>query len=106
MIMVFYSVFDSKTASFASPFVDQSDGSAIRGFSDAVNDGSNPRNMWYTHPEDFSLFRIGSFDTQSGELISERAVNLVTASALKSARSVPVSPDLFELPAREKAPVN
>lgn len=86
MILKIYSVFDSKAVFFGQPFFDPNlnDGSAIRNFSDAVNDGSNPNNMWHKHPEDYSLFYIGDFDSTSGELTPVTPQNLVTASAVRS----------------------
>lgn len=104
MIMKMYSVFDSKLAVFGRPWFSQRDAAAIREFSDAVNDGSNPNNQWFRHPEDFSLFSIGEFDDENAELIPQNPVNLVTASALKQLdvfKELPVLNDV-----KEKAPVN
>lgn len=84
MIIKLFAVFDSKAAFFGQPFSDQQEGSAIRNFADAVNDGSNQNNMWHKHPEDFSLFQIGEFDNATGELLPITPKSLVTASALKS----------------------
>lgn len=83
MINKLYSVFDAKAQYFGAPFSDMEDGSAVRNFADAVNDGSNPNNMWHKHPEDFSLFFLGEFDNSSGELIPVTPKSLVTASALR-----------------------
>lgn len=95
MIIKLFAVFDSKAALFGQPFSDQQEGSAIRNFSDAVNDASNPNNMWNRHPEDFSLFQVGEFDNNSGELIPTVPKSLVTASAL---RSFGKAPEQMELP--------
>lgn len=84
MVIKLFSVFDSKVSGFGNPFPDQIEASAIRNFSDAVNDTSNPNNMWAKHPEDFSLFQVGEFDTLTGELISSLPKNLLTASAVRS----------------------
>jgi hypothetical protein len=84
MIAKVFSVFDSKAAFFGRPFFDQKEGTAIRNFSDAVNDSSNPNNMWFKHPEDFSLFLVGEFDDETGELIPVHPKNLLTASAVRT----------------------
>lgn len=84
MNLKLFAVWDSKANFFGTPFSDQSESSAIRNFSDAVNDGSNPNNMWHKHPEDFSLFYLGDFDTNSGEILPNLPKNLITASALKA----------------------
>lgn len=82
MILNVYSVFDSKLASFGRPWYEMTDASAIRVFSDAVNDNSNPANQWYKHPEDFSLYKLGVFNDESGEIETDKPLSLVTASAI------------------------
>ena len=84
MVVKVFSVYDSKACFFGRPFFDQMEGSALRSFRDAVNDSSNPNNMWNKHPEDFSLFEVGSFDDQSGELVPIIPKSLMTGSALVS----------------------
>lgn len=82
MIMKVFSVFDAKLATFGRPWFQMTDAAALREFADAVNDGSNPNNQWHSHPEDFSLFVLGQYDDQSGELIPCNPLSLVTASSL------------------------
>lgn len=87
MILNMYAVLDTKVGAFSNPWCDQTDNSAIRGFSDAVNDGSNPNNQWHRHPEDFSLYKIGQFDTSIGKIVPVELMEcLVTASALAAAK--------------------
>lgn len=98
-----YSVFDAKAAVFDRPFYEQSDGSAVRAFSDAVNDSrmtvNNVPNMFFKHPEDYSLFCLGEFDSDTGVLIGEVPPKcLVTAAALKL-NSVNGVNEKIELPA-------
>lgn len=83
MMHKMYAVFDSKAAFFSKPFYDTSEGSAIRNFSDGVNDSSTPNNMWNKHSEDYSLFQIGEYEDTTGELIACLPKSIVTASALK-----------------------
>lgn len=83
MISNLYSVLDTKTGSFMNPIPELTDGSAIRKFTDYVNE-NRPDNQWYHHPEDFALYYIGSFDTATAELIPAKVIKcLVTASAIK-----------------------
>lgn len=83
MIVKMYSVFDSKAAFFGKPFFEQREESAIRTFSDAVNE-KNPNNMWNKHPEDYSLFFLGQFDDQTGVITVDLPRNVITASAIYS----------------------
>ncbi len=62
-----YSVHDDKTG-FNAPFMDANDDSAIRGFTFAFK--SNTGLMSFA-PSDFRLYRIGSFDTQTGVLVPD-----------------------------------
>jgi hypothetical protein len=85
-----YSVFDTKASIFGIPFGDMTDSSALRNFSDAVKDGSNPNNLWHKHPEDFSLYAIGYFDGDTGEVVPNRPKNLMTASALMTSADLDI----------------
>lgn len=59
----FYSVFDKKAEAYMQPFAMQSDGVAIRSFSDEVNkEGSNLNG----HPEDYVLCFLGTFEDHDG----------------------------------------
>lgn len=64
MIFPMYSIRDIHTG-FMSPMVDQNDNSAARNFAHAIiaSDG-----VMHTHPSDFDLFKIGSFDSENGQL--------------------------------------
>lgn len=57
-----YSIKDAKTG-FMTPTVDQNDASALRNFEYAVN---QPDFLLNSHPNDFALCRLASFDTDSG----------------------------------------
>lgn len=43
--------------------LDDNDASAIRGFKYAI---ANPESMMFASPKDFSLMKIGTFDTDTG----------------------------------------
>lgn len=57
-----YAIKDAKTG-FMTPTVDQNDASALRNFEHAVN---QPDSLLNSHPNDFALCRLASFDTDSG----------------------------------------
>lgn len=62
-------VYDKKATAFMAPFTAGTFGLAERMFTDAVNN-SDSNNTMHTHPEDYSLFHIGEYDDQSGQIIS------------------------------------
>ena len=59
MIYKIYSVYDSKAEAYMQPSFMSAKGAALRSFTDAVNDSSH---IFGKHPEDYSLFELGSFD--------------------------------------------
>lgn len=88
MIQKIFSVFDTKMALFDNPFLDIREESAIRRFSDSVNN-NEPNNNWYKHPEDYSLYMLGTFNNETGDIDTIQPRNLVTASAMKAAKYIP-----------------
>lgn len=65
MILGIYSMFDSKTG-FQPVTVSRNNDSAVREFAHAVK---STRSLMNTFAADFSLFKVGEFDTESGRLI-------------------------------------
>ena len=67
MIYGVYAIKDAKTA-FMSCNVDYNDASAIRNFEHAV---MAPDSLMRSHPADYTLYRLGSYNTESGIIVSE-----------------------------------
>lgn len=65
MILGIYCIKDEKTT-FLTPTVDQNDVSAMRNFEHAA---TQMQSLMYTHAADFNLYKLGSFDTDSGKII-------------------------------------
>ena len=64
MIYPMYSIRDQKVG-FMMPTCDQSDQSAIRNFSFAINGNNGLMNY---SPKDFDLYKIAEFDDEKGEI--------------------------------------
>lgn len=79
MMTMCFSVFDTKAAVFGTPFFMPREAMAIRSFEDLTNDG---KSLVFNHPEDFSLYHVGDFDDDSGEMVPVKPRNLVTAASL------------------------
>jgi hypothetical protein len=77
-----FSIFDTKVSTFGQPFFSQSDGAAVRMVVDAASDAGT---MLFKHPTDFVLYRLGTFDEDSGFLESLKPTNLGVVSALVAA---------------------
>lgn len=75
MKMFIYSIYDTASAAYMRPFFQQSDGQALRSFSDIAND---PNHDIGRHPEDYTLVRIGTFNDQTGKIDPENPESLIT----------------------------
>ena len=60
-----FTVYDEKAEAFMSPFFMGTDALAKRGFADAIN---NPETPMGKHPHDYTLFCIGEWSDQKGEI--------------------------------------
>lgn len=67
MIYEVYSVFDSKVGCYLSPFFMRSKGEAMRAM---MNELENDKSNISKYPEDFVLFKIGTYDESVGKLES------------------------------------
>lgn len=76
-----YAVLDAKISDFHLAIFDIKDEGAIRQFADAVND---KQTKWNRHPEDYSLWSVGEFDTEKGIIQGSIPQNLVNATAIVS----------------------
>lgn len=63
MKLKIFSIFDTKAEAFNTPFFFSFPGQATRAFEDLVND---PQSQISKHPEDYSLFELGEFDSTTG----------------------------------------
>lgn len=99
MIVKCYAVLDSKIADFHLAIFDIKHEGAIRQFSDAVND---KQTKWNRHPEDYSLWYVGNFDTGKGIMEGALPENLVNAVAIVSLRDPAPQLDLFKNNGEEK----
>ncbi len=71
-----YAIYDTAIGCYMRPFFTQSDGEAIRGFTDIALDAEHPIGK---HPEDYSLYRIGVYNDQTGKINAEDKQCLCTA---------------------------
>ena len=97
------SVLDVKAKAFLQPFFVPNVSMAVRSFGDAV---LNPDSGIAKHPEDYNLYKLGTFDDNSGRLDSvstpeflSKAVDFVPGAVTPSVPvadlSKPVKPGMF-----------
>jgi len=59
-----FSIYDSKADAYLTPFFLHQEAMAIRVFSDCINSETH---QFGKHPEDYTLFSIGTWEDQSGK---------------------------------------
>lgn len=69
MINNLYAIKDEKAMNMYQPFLMNNDNLAIRGFQTLVNDHGKSDISMYT--ADFDLFKLGTFNNETGEIISK-----------------------------------
>jgi len=81
-----YSIFDQASGLYSRPFNDQADAQAVRAFTDIACDASHPIGQ---HPEDYTLYRIATFDDATGDYNNEHNEKLITGlEAVSKSRNV------------------
>ncbi len=80
MLLRAFTVYDSKVDAYLRPFFLQTPAEAIRSFKDTVNDQQSTISK---HPEDYTLFEIGTFDESTGVLEPITALGLGLALNFK-----------------------
>lgn len=71
-----YSVYDTKAEHFENPIYIRTDAEAIRAFTEVCNDPSSPMGK---NPEDYLLYRVGSWDNEKGNFTPEPGVCVMKA---------------------------
>lgn len=66
MLLNAYSLYDSKAVTYSPPFYAPAHGAAVRIVMDAAAD---PNTSIGRHPADYTLYCVGRFDDQSGQLL-------------------------------------
>lgn len=80
MQTLMYSILDKGVQAFSQPFSAHNDYAARRVFERAVAD---PESIMSIKPSDFALFRIGSFDDDSGLISSEDSHPVLISEGLE-----------------------
>lgn len=65
-----YAIKDIKGGEYNTPFFQMTDAHALRIFRTEVNRASD-QNLIYLYPEDFELFRLGTFESETGKIEPE-----------------------------------
>lgn len=80
MIKKLYSIRDNATK-FYDVITDDNDRAAIRSFTNAVN---NSTSLMFANADDFALYCVGSFNTDTGEITCELPTIICYGNQVKS----------------------
>lgn len=80
MNMNIYSIFDKGIEAYLRPFTMQAHGQAIRSFLDEVNNDSSPISK---HPEDYTLFFIGTWNESNAEIVTQEPMRLARGHEMR-----------------------
>lgn len=65
-----YTIRDSKGEYYTAPFFKNTDAEAIRDFRGLATDDKSTISK---NPEDYDLYRLGTFDNQTGHIVPEKS---------------------------------
>lgn len=86
MLRGYYAIYDTAAMVYMNPVLARTRGEAERVFEDLAQDANHPIGA---HPEDYSLFYIGDFNDNTGELTNQINQCLCTGlEAVAKARNV------------------
>lgn len=81
----FFTVFDSKSKSYSEPFPAPNKDVLLRDFLNAFKSPDAPeKNRYYRNAEDFSIFRIGTFDMKLGSMEAQHPEHISNLHDLRA----------------------
>ena len=84
MKKIICAVYDSQAQVYGQPIFTPTKGTAIRAFTDEVNNVYETNQM-NKHPSDFALFQLGEYDDNEGSIVSvQTPIKLLTALEAKT----------------------
>lgn len=92
MNQLIFTVYDVKAKAYTPPFFIHTQDMAVRGFADAIND---QQHAFGKHPEDYTLYKLGTFNDTSAHFNLEKEAVLVTKGLhLVKTRIIPNQVDI------------
>lgn len=89
-----FTIYDSKANAYLTPFFLHQDGMALRVFTDCVN---NFNHQFGKHPEDYTLFNIGSWSDEKAKFLINNPIALATGIELVN-QNIPDQPIFTDPP--------
>lgn len=64
-----YVIYDACENRYSSPVCNSNDATAMRAL---ANEAMREGNLWNSHPQDFTLYNIGTYYSNTGEIITHK----------------------------------
>lgn len=87
-----YSLFDKKSSFHAKPITHQNNETLFRELINMLQDQNNKEVQFVKNPEDFYIFKLGTYDDNSGEIIPD-LVPMQSLSELLRGTTSDINPD-------------
>ncbi|WNK14879.1 MAG: nonstructural protein [Microvirus sp.] len=75
--MKLFSVYDAVADTYSLPFSSPNTQAGMRAFTEACLDPNSP---FYKNPSDYSLYQIGSFSQDTGEVVADQVTHIMNAT--------------------------
>lgn len=85
MIKSIYVMRDQKSGVYGSPITHYTDATITRDISSALK-SDKPTMDFQQYPSDFDLYKIGSFDTDSGKIIANDPIHVIALASLQEVK--------------------
>lgn len=86
-----FSIFDSKTKSYGNPNFAPNHEVLIRDIANMFRDPTQAQNKLLINAEDYSVFRIGTYDNKSGQITSQLPEHVINMHDLRAATQTQTS---------------
>lgn len=72
-----YIIYDAATNMYGVPMAQQNDAEAMRSF---AHECMKEESIWHSHPADFILYKVGTYFTNTGEIIANTPERVCAAT--------------------------
>lgn len=86
MIKIIVSIRDNVAEIFNDPRVEINVQSAIRAFTETIKD--------HPHKDDFTMYQIGAMDTNTGDILANEPIKLITGMDVKTNNVSSITPEM------------
>lgn len=83
----YFTILDSKTGKYERPWPSNNTATCIRELTNLLKDPSQSQNRFVANPEDFSVYKVGTFSQATGQFLTHNGTHVVNLRDLAVANS-------------------